>query len=158
MEIFTRWPTMIVSYDVSHSPGEILVNVTSCLMPKFHCQESTPEHGRILVQSRDRSWSLWPIPINLNSVLLICVTSAGQHESFELFKTVIFPTRRIFFIPGYAPVPLSRIYSRMRTNVKTLKFVPILLWWRVKCIKSSFFLHLGMVKNTKIVRPLLSSM
>ncbi len=60
------------------------------------------------------------------------------------------------FFVWNAPVPLSRIYSRMRTNVKTLKFVPILCR-RVKCIKSSFFSQLGMVKSTKIIRPLLSS-
>ncbi len=40
----------------------------------------------------------------------------------------------------YAPVPLCRIYCRMRTNVKPLKFVAILCW-RVK----SFFFQLGTV-------------
>ncbi len=50
----------------------------------------------------------------------------------------------------YAPVPLSRIYTRTRTNVKSKKFVPILL-----CLKGQ--MHKVTFKSTKIVRTLLSS-
>ncbi len=58
-------------------------------MPKSHCAESTAEHGLI-----DNSCSVggsflvilamtMTMTINFNSVLLIRVTSACQHESFE---------------------------------------------------------------------------
>ncbi len=54
----------------------------------------------ILVQSGDRSWSFWQIPANLKSVVLIYGTWPVQHESFEMFKTFMFPMQ-IPFIPGY---------------------------------------------------------
>ncbi len=56
-------------------------------MPKSHCHESSPEWGRIdHVFSRDLSWLLWQIPVNLNSVLLI-------HGMFQIF---MFPMRTLF--------------------------------------------------------------
>ncbi len=39
---------------------------------------------------------------------------------------------------GNAPVPLCRIYCRMWTNIKSLKFPPILLCEKVKWTKSFF--------------------
>ncbi len=76
-------------------------------MPKSHCAESTAERGRI-----DHSCSVggsfliilamtMTMTINLNSVLLIHVTSAGQQESFENVQNVRVPIANIF-IPGYA--------------------------------------------------------
>ncbi len=65
----------------------------------------------ILVRSGDHSWSFWSIPINSNTVLLMHVISAGQwHESFELFKTFVFP-RRIIFISVYAHCTAYLLYS-----------------------------------------------
>ncbi len=46
-----------------------------------------------------------------------------------------------------APVPLCQIYCRMRTNVKSKKFEPILL-----CLKSQ--IHKVIFKSTKTVRTL----
>ncbi len=68
------------------------------------------------------------------------------------YNTTMYHTERTFS----EPVPLCKIYCRTWTNVKSLKFVPILLCQRVKCTKH-FFLQLGTVKCTKIVRTLHSS-
>ncbi len=51
---------------------------------------------------------------------------------------------------AYAPIPLCRIYCRMRMNVKSKKFAPVLL-----CLKGQ--MHKVIFESTKIVRTLLSS-
>ncbi len=72
----------------------------SCLYPTLTVKNlfSNVDEFTIVVRSGDHSWSLWPIHINLKSVLLIRVTSAAKHESLELFKTFMF-SRQIIFIP-----------------------------------------------------------
>ncbi len=71
------------------------------IMPKAHCAKSTAECGWI-----DHCCSIggsflvilamtMTMTINSNSVLLIRVTSSGQHKSFEHVPM------RILFIPGY---------------------------------------------------------
>ncbi len=57
------------------------------LMPKSHCPESTPKRGRM----DNSSWFEWSflviramtMTIDSNSILLVCVASAGQYEVFE---------------------------------------------------------------------------
>ncbi len=71
-------------------------------MPLSHCAKSTAERGRI-----DHSCSVggsllvilamtMTMTINLNSVLLIRVTSVGQHESFEHVQSFSVPNANIF--------------------------------------------------------------
>ncbi len=87
------------------------------LMPQSHSAESTAERGRIdhLCSVRESFLVILAITttmtINSNSNLLICVTSAGQHESFEHVQNFRVPNAntfpslypvRIIFIPAYA--------------------------------------------------------
>ncbi len=78
------------------------INNALLVMLKSHCAESTAERGRGHSCSVGGSFLVilamtMTMIMNLNSVLLIRVTSAGQH----MFKTFVFPMR-ILFIPGYA--------------------------------------------------------
>ncbi len=152
-------------------------------MPQSHCAESTPEWGRIDNTSLFE-WSFLVIlghssndndndnqfeqcsshPCCFGRLVRkfwTCSKSlcTQQCPARILFISLLCALKTCSYLlcrTDNAPVPLSRIYSRMRTNVNFLKFVPILLCRRVKCIKS-FFFQLGMFKSTKIVRPLLSS-
>ncbi len=105
-------------------------------MPQSHCAESAAERGRI-----DHLCSMgglflvilamtMTMPINSNSALHFHVTSAGQNESFEHVQNFHAPNVNSFHSwlcalktcsyllchTAYAPVPLSRIYSRTSTN------------------------------------------
>ncbi len=69
-------------------------------MPQSHCAESTAERGRI-----DHSCTVggsflvileMTMTINSNSVLLIRVTSADQHKSFEHVQNFRVPTCKYF--------------------------------------------------------------
>ncbi len=70
------------------------------LMPLSHCAESTAEWGRIDHSSLYR-WSFLVIlamtmTMDSNSVLLMCVASAGEYKSFEHVQKFCVPSANNF--------------------------------------------------------------
>ncbi len=95
----------VATCDITDQTYPTTLCFTICVMPQFHCAKSTAERGRI-----DCSCSVGGLllvilamtltmTINSNSVLLVHVTSLGQHKK-NMFKTFVFPMH-ILFILGY---------------------------------------------------------
>ncbi len=76
------------------------IHYQNLFMPQSHCAESTPQWGRI-DNSSLFGWSFLVIlamtmTINLNSVLLFLVASAGRYQKFGTVQKVCVPSTNTF--------------------------------------------------------------